>query len=56
MVHDVISNINLPPFRASIKDGYAVVASDGASRRKVLGAMSAGAEPEALTVMAGYYA
>lgn len=39
---DVLSNCNLPPFRASIKDGYAVLANDGKGRRKVLGGIKAG--------------
>lgn len=39
---DVYSNCDLPPFRASIKDGYAVLASDGKGRRKVLSSVQAG--------------
>jgi len=39
---DVYSNCDLPPFRASIKDGYAVLASDGKGKRKVLGGVKAG--------------
>lgn len=40
---EVYSNCHLPPFRASIKDGYAVLASDGKGRRKVLCGVKAGA-------------
>lgn len=38
----VYSQCHLPPFRASIKDGYAVLAEDGPGRRKVLGGIEAG--------------
>ncbi|CAL1542166.1 unnamed protein product [Lymnaea stagnalis] len=43
----------LPPFRASIKDGYAVRADDGAGVRMVLGESSAGDVPEK-TVTSGF--
>ncbi|KYN07017.1 Gephyrin, partial [Cyphomyrmex costatus] len=36
------SNCDLPPFRASIKDGYAVLANDGKGRRTVLCGVKAG--------------
>lgn len=39
---NIYSNCDLPPFRASIKDGYAVLASDGKGRRKVLCGVKAG--------------
>lgn len=39
----IYSNYDLPPFRASIKDGYAILASDGKGRRRVLGGVKAGA-------------
>lgn len=39
---DIHSKCDLPPFRASIKDGYAVLASDGKGRRKVLCGVTAG--------------
>ena len=39
---DVHSLHNLPPFRASIKDGYAVIANDGKGQRKVIGSIEAG--------------
>lgn len=42
LANDVYSLCNLPPFRASIKDGYAVIASDGKGFRKVLGSLEAG--------------
>lgn len=39
---DIYAYCDLPPFRASIKDGYAVLASDGKGPRQVLGGMEAG--------------
>ncbi|KAL6422800.1 hypothetical protein ACFW04_010774 [Cataglyphis niger] len=39
---DIYSNCDLPPFRASIKDGYAVLASDGTGSRRVLYGIKAG--------------
>lgn len=42
LANDVFSLCDLPPFRASIKDGYAVLAEDGKGRRRVLGGLKAG--------------
>jgi gephyrin len=42
LYQNVKSYINLPPFRASIKDGYAVLASDGKGKRRVLCGVKAG--------------
>ena len=42
LVEDIIACEPLPPFPASIKDGYAVLSSDKDSKRKVIGAISAG--------------
>ena len=39
---DLYSKYDLPPFRASIKDGYAVLADDGKGKRKVLSRIKAG--------------
>uniref|UniRef100_T1JB58 MoaB/Mog domain-containing protein n=1 Tax=Strigamia maritima TaxID=126957 RepID=T1JB58_STRMM len=39
---DVRAKDPLPPFPASVKDGYAVIAADGVGIRKVLGESSAG--------------
>lgn len=39
---DVRSSMNCPPFRASIKDGYAVKSSSTAKQRKVIGNVAAG--------------
>lgn len=39
---NVYSNCDLPPFRASIKDGYAVLASDGKGIRRVFCGVKAG--------------
>ena len=40
---NVRAGLDHPPFRASIKDGYAVLAADGVGERKILGAVTAGA-------------
>lgn len=42
LAEDVFAKDPLPPFPASIKDGYAVLASDGAGKRQVLGTSVAG--------------
>lgn len=42
LAEDVTAKDPLPPFRASIKDGYAVVSSDTAITKKVIGASTAG--------------
>ncbi|KAL4238950.1 hypothetical protein ACF0H5_003654 [Mactra antiquata] len=42
---DVFAEEPLPPFPASIKDGYAVLASDGSGNRFVSGGMTAGDQP-----------
>lgn len=39
---DLYSKYDLPPFRASIKDGYAVIASEGKGKKKVLSSIKAG--------------
>lgn len=41
---DVVASFALPPFPASIKDGYAVLAGDGTGLRKVTGGVAAGDE------------
>ncbi|XP_077264401.1 molybdenum cofactor synthesis protein cinnamon [Temnothorax americanus] len=50
---DIYSYCNLPPFRASIKDGYAVLASDGKGRRKVLRGIKAGTAPALVSLEPG---
>lgn len=42
LAEDVFAAEPLPPFPASVKDGYAVIASDGDGPRKVLGDTTAG--------------
>ena len=42
LAEDVFAAEALPPFPASIKDGYAVIAADGKGSRKVLGDSVAG--------------
>ena len=43
LAEDVVASDPLPPFRASIKDGYAVLSTDRDGVRAVLGASHAGA-------------
>lgn len=43
IVTPVISSLDLPPFRASIKDGYAVVSVDGPGEYPVIATATAGA-------------
>ena len=43
---DVFARDPLPPFPASIKDGYAVRAADGPGLRKVAGVSIAGSQPQ----------
>lgn len=50
---DIHSNCDLPPFRASIKDGYAVLASDGKGKRTVLCGVKAGTAPDRLSLKPG---
>ncbi|XP_043256387.1 gephyrin [Colletes gigas] len=50
---DLYSKYNLPPFRASIKDGYAVLASDGKGSRKVLSGIKAGDIATAIKLQPG---
>merc|ERR1711892_1186263 len=45
LCQDVVAKDPLLPFPASIKDGYAVIAKDGAGIRKVIGDASAGCDP-----------
>lgn len=45
LAEDVFAKEPLPPFPASIKDGYAVIAADGGGTRFVAGGSSAGDEP-----------
>jgi len=45
LCQDVVAKDPLPPFPASIKDGYAVIAQDGVGVRKVRGEASAGCDP-----------
>jgi len=45
LAEDVTASEPLPPFPASIKDGYAVVAEDGAGVFPVIGSVTAGSIP-----------
>jgi len=42
LAEDVISDINLPPFNNSSMDGYAIIYSEGKSKWKIIGEISAG--------------
>ncbi|XP_076276474.1 molybdenum cofactor synthesis protein cinnamon [Lasioglossum baleicum] len=50
---DLHSKYDLPPFRASIKDGYAVLANDGKGKRKVLSGIKAGDLATAIKLQPG---
>uniref|UniRef100_A0A671KYR3 Gephyrin n=1 Tax=Sinocyclocheilus anshuiensis TaxID=1608454 RepID=A0A671KYR3_9TELE len=52
LAQDVYAKDNLPPFPASIKDGYAVRAADGPGDRFIIGESQAGEQPTH-TVMPG---
>ena len=53
LAEDVKAASPLPPFPAAMKDGYAVVASDGPGVYEVLGPVTAG-NPNTLALKAGY--
>ncbi|XP_037076686.1 gephyrin-like [Pollicipes pollicipes] len=42
LAEDIVAKVPLPPFPASVKDGYAVCSADGVGVRHVLGASNAG--------------
>ena len=46
LAQDVVAKDPLPPFPASVKDGYAVIAADGPGVRHVRGEASAGCDPD----------
>ncbi|XP_030382037.1 molybdenum cofactor synthesis protein cinnamon [Scaptodrosophila lebanonensis] len=43
--NELLSPVNIPPFRASIKDGYAVQSQGFAGAKRVVGCVAAGDEP-----------
>lgn len=52
---DLLSNVNVPPFAASVKDGYAVQAVDGMGVRKVMTSpATAGTQPNKLALTSGH--
>uniref|UniRef100_A0A915D1E6 molybdopterin adenylyltransferase n=1 Tax=Ditylenchus dipsaci TaxID=166011 RepID=A0A915D1E6_9BILA len=53
LAEDILAKSPYPPFRASIKDGYAVLASDGAGPRKVVGASTADKNTNLIKVYPG---
>lgn len=52
LAEDVMAQEALPPFPASVKDGYAVVATDGPGTYPIVGEVTAGVVPE-FTVTSG---
>ncbi|KAM3871395.1 gephyrin a [Diretmus argenteus] len=52
LTQDIYAKDNLPPFPASVKDGYAVRAADGPGDRFIMGESQAGQQPSH-TVMPG---
>lgn len=53
LAEDVVALDPLPPFPASIKDGYAVISDDSYSERSVIGASSAGDTADEVKILAG---
>ncbi|RXG53584.1 Gephyrin [Armadillidium vulgare] len=53
LYEDVYAKEPIPPFPASVKDGYAVIAADGAGPRRVIGLSCAGVEPHLQEVFSG---
>ncbi|XP_057381819.1 gephyrin-like [Daphnia carinata] len=56
LASDIFSRDPLPPFPASMKDGYAVIAADGLGVRQVIGASIAGSQLAEIKVHPGYCA
>ncbi|KAK4022631.1 hypothetical protein OUZ56_008088 [Daphnia magna] len=56
LASDIFSRDPLPPFPASMKDGYAVIASDGLGVRQVIGASIAGSQLAEVKIHSGYCA
>ena len=54
LVEDVVAKDPLPPFPASTKDGYAVIAADGPGVKKVMGEASAGCSPGMSSLTPGH--
>ena len=52
----IMSKTALPPFPASIKDGYAVHSADGPGVRKLITAIAAGDDPKDIFIPSGYIA
>jgi len=53
LAEDVVAKDPLPPFPASIKDGYAVISADGVGVRTVRGESSAGYNPDLKPIGSG---
>ncbi|XP_068159007.1 molybdenum cofactor synthesis protein cinnamon [Drosophila tropicalis] len=47
LVNELSSPVNIPPFRASIKDGYAMKSTGFSGTKRVLGCIAAGDKPSA---------
>ena len=55
LVEDVMARDPLPPFPASTKDGYAVIAADGPWVKNVLGEATAECNPGMMTLTPGIF-
>ena len=53
---DVHCPAPFPPFRASIKDGYAVITADGCGERRIMSVSTAGVSPSMETLTSGFCA
>lgn len=56
LAHDVFASVPLPPFDASTKDGYAVIAEDGKGNRNVLSKASIAGLNEVTRIDRGFCA
>ena len=54
LAHDVYSKRKVPNFRASVKDGYAVISSDGSGTRSVIGRSDAGSNYVGDILLSGF--
>ena len=50
VAEDVVATQPLPPFPASIKDGYAVCSADGEGDWPVAGSLAAGDDPSSVVM------
>ena len=55
LVEDVMARDPLPPFPASTKDGYAVIAADGPGVKNMLGEATTRCNPGMMTLTPGIF-